>query len=291
MTVHTAVELLFRIVQVERRQEPDPDGLVELGERPFVAFPGADVVAGGERVLGVEAHPEPVALLHAVDDVADVLEAVAQVGALPGGDLQRDAHLEARAAPVDGVQGTGDCTQAHSFARPGVGSRMGDEAGNVQSLAALHLVHEGGHGLLPQLPVWRAEVQQVGVVGHHRVDPAGLLGVLEGADVVLAQGLCGPLPRGFGKDLDGLATHAVARVKRIVHPARDGHVGAQEGAVRGFLLACERHEIVVPQTHRESGSGTRFSDHLWSTPLALYIKIGILGDGLARGNPEPNGQG
>ena len=88
-----------------------------------------------------------------------------------------------------------------------------------------------------QLPVGRAEVQQVGVVGHHRMDPAGLLGVLEGTDVVLAQGFGRPLPRGFGEDLDGFAAHAVAGVQRIVHPARDGHMGSQQRTVFGFLLS------------------------------------------------------
>ena len=138
---------------------------------------------------------------------------------------------------MDRVQGTGDGAEPGLFARPGVGAWMGDEAGDVQGLAPLHLVHEGVDGLLPQLPVGGAEVQQVGVVGHHRMDPAGLLGVLEGPDVVLAQGFGRPLPRGLGEDLDGFAAHAVAGVQRIVHPARDGHMGSQQRTVFGVLLS------------------------------------------------------
>ena len=82
VAVHPAVELLLRIVQVEGGEEPDPDGFVKLRKGPFVAsrvrmsYPAANA-------CWVSKHTRSrVALLGAVDDLADVLEPVPQIRAL-----------------------------------------------------------------------------------------------------------------------------------------------------------------------------------------------------------------
>src|SRR5262249_1500037 len=95
VAVDARAQLFLRIVQMERREALDADELVEFLEHRRVALLGAEIVAGGERVLGVEADAEPFALLGRVDDVADLLEAVAETASLSGGDLERDFRLEA----------------------------------------------------------------------------------------------------------------------------------------------------------------------------------------------------
>ena len=55
VAIDARVERLERIIQMKRDDALDADVLVELGESALVAFVAGNVVAGGERVLGIEA--------------------------------------------------------------------------------------------------------------------------------------------------------------------------------------------------------------------------------------------
>ena len=55
MAVDAGVEFFLRIVEMKRRQTLDADDLVKIGKRSLVTFLGANIIAGGESVLGIEA--------------------------------------------------------------------------------------------------------------------------------------------------------------------------------------------------------------------------------------------
>ncbi len=69
VAIDARMEGLQRVVQMERDDPLDADVLVELVEGALVALVGAQIVAGRERVLGVEAQAQAVVLLDGVEDL------------------------------------------------------------------------------------------------------------------------------------------------------------------------------------------------------------------------------
>ena len=93
----------LRVVQMQRGEPLEPDDAIEFGEHlPRRSF-GREIVAGLEDVRGIETDAEPFRLAHVLDDVRDLLEAVAETRALAGGRLERDLAFsilrQARRAP------------------------------------------------------------------------------------------------------------------------------------------------------------------------------------------------
>src|SRR5271157_596846 len=156
---------------MERDDPAEPDVLVELREGALVAVGVAQVIAGGEGMLGVEAEPQPFALLHGTENPPHLLERATQSAALPGRDLQRDLDLEARAFLVRLVNRVADRLDASLFAGADVRSRMRHEIRHSQRLASLELVDESGNRTLAKLLVRSAEVEQVRIVGYHGLYP------------------------------------------------------------------------------------------------------------------------
>src|SRR5580765_6293498 len=117
---------------MERREVLDADELVEFLERRSVSVFRAEIVAGSERVLGVEADSEPVAFFRRADDVADLLEAIAAAVSLSGGDLERDFGLEAATGFMDLVERAGDRLEPLKLTRAHVCARVGDQRRNAQ---------------------------------------------------------------------------------------------------------------------------------------------------------------
>ena len=193
------------------------------------------IVAGGKGVFGVEADAQPVAFFGRVDDVADLLEAVAEIRSLAGGDFQRHSDLEAGAGFVHFVQRLGNRLDAFYFAGADVGAGVGDQVRHVEYFAAFHLVDERADGTLAQSRVGRAQVEQVGIVGDHRSD-AGFLPIgVELRDLVFSQRLRRPLARRLGENLNRLAGDLPAFEKGVADAAGDGHMGAQITG-RGVLI-------------------------------------------------------
>ncbi len=78
---------------MEGDQALESDVPIEFAERALVTFFAAQIVAGGEGVLGIEAEPQPIAFFDGVEDPPHLFEAITQVAALAGGYLQREASL------------------------------------------------------------------------------------------------------------------------------------------------------------------------------------------------------
>jgi hypothetical protein len=65
-------------------------------------------------------------------------------------------------------------------------------------------------------------------VSHRVAQPAAAQGAAEGADIIGAERLAGPLIAVLGKELDRLTAPGLGGQKRIVITASDGHVRAEQ---------------------------------------------------------------
>ena len=74
MAVAVGAERRQRVVEVQRAEAIEPDDAVALVERLAQPLGGADVIAGGEQVAGIEAHPDPLVAAGGVDQRRELLE-------------------------------------------------------------------------------------------------------------------------------------------------------------------------------------------------------------------------
>src|SRR5439155_25420920 len=108
MPVHPTAQVFFGIVEMERHQQVQADHLVELGKGTLVPLRGAQVVARSKGVFGVKAHAQPFWRFRCVDYLPYLLEAVAEVRPLAGGDLEDKRGSIARARLLPRIDGVGD---------------------------------------------------------------------------------------------------------------------------------------------------------------------------------------
>src|SRR5215208_3775216 len=135
---------------MEGGEQLNADGLIEFRESSLIAFCSSDVVAGGKRVFRVETDAQAVTLSGGVDDVADLFEAIAEIGALTGGDLERHLDLEAGAGFMDFVERSGNGLYPFGFAGADMGAGMGDQIRNSEHFTTFHLVDERANGTFAQ---------------------------------------------------------------------------------------------------------------------------------------------
>jgi hypothetical protein len=93
--IDTAAARLLRVVQVEHLEPLEANDAVERIERRPVALVRPEVVSRRHQVAGVQAHTDATAAgtpcIEQVEDGAEVLEPMPEVGALSGCVLQQDA--------------------------------------------------------------------------------------------------------------------------------------------------------------------------------------------------------
>ena len=143
MAGHAAVEGLHRIVQMHPPEVAESHDALQLGERGVARLGRAQVVSRGEGVAGVDADAHARLILHAVDQVGEVLEPESEIRTLPGRILDdgRDAvravqrEVDRLGDPVEALL-LGDLLQ--------VAPRVEVQPVESQLLAAPHLVEKGG---------------------------------------------------------------------------------------------------------------------------------------------------
>jgi len=123
-----------------------------------------------------------------------LLEAVAEVRPLAGGDLEDKLGRVAGARLVHRIDRLGDGLDAGGFARAHVSTGVDDEVSHTQSLAAFHLVNEAVQRLFAQGFVRRGEVIEVGGVRRYGGETGSALGSVKVGDLLFAQRLACPLP-------------------------------------------------------------------------------------------------
>ena len=77
-------------------------------------------------MFGIEANAQAVAFVRGIDHIGDLLETVAEIGALTRGDFERDLRAITWTRFVNFVQRPGDCLDALRFSRADVGAGMSD---------------------------------------------------------------------------------------------------------------------------------------------------------------------
>ena len=166
MAVDTAAEGLHGVVEVHAAQIAPTHDAVEFGERGVARRGGAQVVAGGEGVAGVDAAAHARLLLDAFDDVGQLFEPESEVGTLSGGVFDDGRHaVRAVERQVDRL---GDAVEALGFADlPQVAPGMEIEPVESQFFAAVHLVEESLARLGQTLGFGVTQVDQIGVVGQN----------------------------------------------------------------------------------------------------------------------------
>jgi hypothetical protein len=226
--IEPPAEPALRVVQVEGDDAPDADRRVERGHRAVVSGGRAEVVAGGERVLRVEAEPEPVAVARLGAQAAELLEAPADLRPLPGRVLERERRREAAARAEHLAERAHGGTEPRVVPRAAVRPRVGDEVRDAELLAALELGDQLADGALPEGLVGRGGVVEVRVVRAERADAGRLTRRREGAHLVLRDRPRRPLARRAREDLHRLAAGFPSALERAMEAARDRLVRAEE---------------------------------------------------------------
>src|SRR2546428_360241 len=154
-------EVAHRIVQVERADPTESDGLLDRPKERLVAVPRPEVVARGERMARVDADPETVRMGRAFHDLGELLKPIANDRSRARGVLQDredirgvrvfEAPVQARRDRLDGVR----------LAAPQVGSRLEDPVPDSEDLSAVELLHECVATVVEGVFVRPREVDQI----------------------------------------------------------------------------------------------------------------------------------
>ena len=234
--IDAAAARLLRVVQVEHLDPVEADDAIELVERRVVALVGADVVAGGQQVAGIEADADA---RRAVEPLED-----RRRGARSGGrgwcPARRCARAgssapraDARASSVRerlGDQPQPVAPRCRSCTSPGCMTSPSRPSASARSSsspsAAIDCARSAG--------ARGGDVDQIAVVRDDRLD-AGLGDApAEQRDLVGRQRPRPPLPRRLGEDLQRLA------------PRRHGAIdGARQAAGDRQMGAEPRHQLVA----------------------------------------------
>src|SRR5690606_22226296 len=90
VAVETGTESAFAVVDVDADDFFPRNLRGEFGDEVLDSGFGGNVVTGGEQVAGVEADGEPFGSAEFANEIRDMLDAGAEIGALSGGDFECD---------------------------------------------------------------------------------------------------------------------------------------------------------------------------------------------------------
>ena len=196
-------------------------------------------------MAGIHAHTKTLGVRHAVEDIPEMLEAIAQVCALAGGRLQVDRHAQARGAAVNFVEGPGDSCQTGFLTLTHVRAGMNDQVGDAKQAAALDLDGHRVDRFLPQRVVGTSQIDEIRGMGD-RVDDSRLVqGESKGRDMLGRERRGIPLVVVLGEELNGLEVHGMRGPDRAVASSRDRHVSTEFAGKRlsALVFAARRSTI------------------------------------------------
>lgn len=215
------------VVEVQGADGGEADALFDLGKEIFVAAAVVDRIAGGEGVAGVEADADAARRGEPATDARQMLEPMAEAGALAGGVLEQHTDADPRQRGEDGRERGGRAIHAGLLAGSQVGAGMDDEGADAQPGAAGELVSERQPRAREQLRIGGAEVDQVAGVGDQRPDAARGVRGAEGGDLAPGELPALPLVGVLDEDLDRRAAEGGGPFDRGGHAARHGDVGTE----------------------------------------------------------------
>ena len=228
MAVDAAAQNLHRIVQVHAFQVSESDDAFQLGERGVARLARPEVVPRREGVAGVDADAHPRFVLHALDQIGEVLEAESEVRTLPRGVLDHrrhavravERHVDRLGDPVERLL-LGDLLQ--------VAAGMEVQPVEAQQFAPLHLVEERRARFFERFLLGMSEVDQVRVVGQNlcgRVAVA-FARLAEGVDLARGERFGDPLPLVLGEKGEARGSDSVCVGRSVLHAARSAYVRSE----------------------------------------------------------------
>src|SRR2546422_2141855 len=171
MAVELRSEVAHRIVQVERADPTESDGLVDRPEERLVAVPRPEVVARGERVARVDADPEAVRMGRAFHHLGELLEPIPDDRARSRGVLQDREHVRGVRVLEAPVEARRDRLDGVRLAPPDVGSRVEDHVPDSEDLSPVELLHERDAAVVERVIVRSREVDQIVRVNDRARNP------------------------------------------------------------------------------------------------------------------------
>ena len=110
---------------------------------------------------GIEANAEPFRLAHVLDDVREMLEAMAETRTLTGGRFERDLRFHFRQNRMHGVDRFDDSFQSGFFARAEMRARMQNEKRQLELIRPNEFFRERAQRIRVKLRIGRREIDQV----------------------------------------------------------------------------------------------------------------------------------
>src|SRR5262249_29350307 len=152
---------------------------IECCQRLALFVLGAKRIPRSEDVTRVDANGEPRFAPRAGNDVADMLEPMAQATPLPGRRLEPNFDRRGFAA-IDGqVEGANNLRDSLGLARVGARTGMNDESNEPQRFRTLKFFDERLDRLLPEFRLRAGQVDQVARVGARFFDPRAVNRLVE----------------------------------------------------------------------------------------------------------------
>lgn len=226
VAVEAAVEIGFGIVGVDNAETVQADGFVEQSDGVSVTVVGAEIVAGGEDVAGVEADAKAVGRFDSVDDAGEVFEGVAEGVAGAGGGFEQDFSSGGDFFE-DTVQGGADLVDALDDAPAAVGAGVEYKKVDVKKVATAVFVEKGGEAFSIDGSVGCGGIDQIAAVGDNGIKTGLAADLLECVDLGWDQWGMVPLSLISDEELNTLAAQFLSRQQGVMESARNGKVGAK----------------------------------------------------------------
>src|SRR5262245_47469651 len=198
-----------------------PQGVDRLG----VSLGRRELVAGRMDVARVQADAQPPLVTACGKGVAQMLEAVADGSALPGGGLEQNADPDIGHAREDLVERCREAPDARRFAVAAVRAGVKNEIRDAESPAAADLLGESADGAPPHRRRRGSQVDEIrGMRGHWKPRAADGAAKRPRLDLLDLAGRPGPVA--LYEDLEGAASDREAAFDRPGGSSGDRLVGA-----------------------------------------------------------------
>ena len=169
MAIDAAPEFAQAVVEMPNADPSQADGPVQRLDGFIVLRTGFQGIARREDVTRIDAHRQALRATRAVDDSAQVFEAVAQARPLTRGRFQGDPGGDPGSPPMDFVDRLDDPVQALFLPRSHMRSRMRHDRDDSESLGPFQFDDHRGDRFFPKFFVRTGEIDEVRIM-RDRID-------------------------------------------------------------------------------------------------------------------------
>ena len=227
VTILMRTQVAQAVVEVPAADALDADVFRQFSDHSRVIRFGADVVAGGENVTGVDANADALGGSQPMDDRTEFGEISSQARALAGGGFQQRHAANVGMLAEDLIQrrrGTFHGNLDRLLAR---GSGVDDQVRDIKRIAALELFDESAPAFVVEFVARGGEVDQICRVSHDGGDTRRFAQFLPLGQISGFERRRFPLSLVFDENLDGVHLQAEGFPQRVRHAAGDGKMRAK----------------------------------------------------------------